>query len=360
MSERYTPAAIALHWIVAILILANLALGLFTVDLPLSPRKLQFFSYHKWIGVTVFMLAAARLLWRLAHPAPALPATMRPWERRAAHWTHVLLYVLFFSAPLTGWLFSSAAGIQTVYLGVLPIPDLLPRDKSLADALKLAHKSINFTMAGVIAIHAAAALKHHFIDKDDVLRRMLPRFKHLCVLCALCVAALHAGSAYSQQKIVRERSQIRFVTKQMNVPVEGQFRKFDGTVSFDPLQPSATKAEFTVDLGSIDLNNEEGETEAKRKLWLDVGAFPTAKFVAASVKALGNNRYEATGPLTIKGVSHDVTAQLTVAEANGMRTVEGQFPLKRLQYRIGEGQWSDTDTVADEVLVRFRFTIPVR
>ncbi len=158
---------------------------------------------------------------------------------------------------------------------------------------------------------------------------------------------------------MRERSYVRFATKQMNVPVEGQFRRFDGTVSFDPVRPGATKAQFTVDLGSIDLNNEEGETEVKRKLWLDVAAFPTAKFVSSAVKALGNNRFEATGTLTIKGVSHDVTAQLTVLEANELRTVEGQFALQRLQYRIGEGPWSDTDTVADEVLVRFRFTIPI-
>ena len=177
MSERYTPAAIALHWIVALLILANLALGLYTVDLPLSPAKLRNFSYHKWIGVTVFMLAAARLLWRLGHAPPALPAAMAPWERRAAQLTHALLYLLFFAAPLTGWLFSSAAGFQTVYLGLVPIPDLLSKDKALADALKLAHKSINYTLAAVIVLHAAAALKHHFIDRDDVLRRMLPRLK---------------------------------------------------------------------------------------------------------------------------------------------------------------------------------------
>ena len=174
MTERYTPVAVALHWIVAFAIIANLALGLYTVDLPLSPRKLQLFSYHKWIGVTVLILAAARLLWRLGHPPPALPAAMPQWEKRAAHGSHVLLYALFFCAPLTGWLFSSASGFQTVYLGLLPIPDLLHKDKALADALRLAHKSINYTMATLILVHAAAALKHHYRDRDDVLRRMLP------------------------------------------------------------------------------------------------------------------------------------------------------------------------------------------
>lgn len=170
----YTRTAIALHWLLAALILFNLGFGLYTVGLPLSPQKLRYFSWHKWVGVTVFVLAAARLLWRLGHAAPPLPDAMGPWEKRLASGAHALLYVLFLSAPLTGWLFSSAAGFQTVYLGVLPIPDFLSKDKEVAEALKLAHRWINYTMAAVIAGHAAAALKHHFVDRDDVLARMLP------------------------------------------------------------------------------------------------------------------------------------------------------------------------------------------
>jgi cytochrome b561 len=173
-SSRYTPAAVALHWVLALLILANLAFGLYTVNLPLSPQKLKLFSYHKWVGVTVLLLSAARLLWRATHRAPALPATMKPWEARLAHSSHALLYVLFFAAPLTGWLFSSATGFQTVYLGVLPIPDLLSKNKELADVLRFMHRWINYTMAAVIVLHVAAALRHHFVDRDDVLVRMLP------------------------------------------------------------------------------------------------------------------------------------------------------------------------------------------
>ena len=174
VSSPYTRTAIAFHWILAILIIANLAFGLYTVNLPLSPQKLKLFSYHKWVGVTVLLLAAARLLWRATHAVPPLPQTMKPWERKAAHAAHIALYALFFAAPITGWLFSSAAGFQTVYLGVLPIPDLLSKNKELADILRLMHRSINYTMAAVIVLHAAAALKHHFVDRDDVLIRMLP------------------------------------------------------------------------------------------------------------------------------------------------------------------------------------------
>jgi len=183
---------------------------------------------------------------------------------------------------------------------------------------------------------------------------MTTRIAVAVLAAALALPAL----AQAPQKVVAEKSQIRFAFRQMNVPVEGRFRKFDATVAFDPKKPEATKAEFEVDLGSIDLGNPEGETEAKRKAWLNIDAFPKAKFVASGVRATGPGKYEATGPLTIKGASLNITAPFTLVDAGGMRTVEGQFALKRLQFKIGEGPWSDTDTVADEVTVRFKFVIP--
>jgi cytochrome b561 len=171
---HYTRTAVALHWILALLIIGNLAFGLYVAGLPISPAKLRTISWHKWVGVTILLIAAVRLAWRLRHPAPALPSTMAPWEQRAANAAHVLLYVLFFAAPITGWLFSSAAGFPVVYFGLLPLPDLVPKNRELADALRAAHKWINYTMAAVIVLHAAAAVKHHFHDRDDVLVRMLP------------------------------------------------------------------------------------------------------------------------------------------------------------------------------------------
>jgi polyisoprenoid-binding protein YceI len=174
---------------------------------------------------------------------------------------------------------------------------------------------------------------------------------------AMGVAAL-AASAQTPQKIIADKSTIRFVTRQMNVPVEGRFRKFDAAVAFDPAKPAGTKAEFEVDLASIDLGNAEGETEAKRKAWLDVAGFPRAKFVASAVKQTAPGKYEAAGALSIKGATQAIVAPFTFADSGGIRVVEGQFTLKRLQFKIGEGVWSDTDTVADDVLVKFHFAIP--
>ncbi|MBK6982723.1 MAG: cytochrome b [Betaproteobacteria bacterium] len=173
----YTPIAIGLHWVAAILIAGNLAFGLYMVDLVLTPAKLQYYSWHKWAGVTIFLLSGARLLGRLGHPAPALPDTMPAWQRLAANASHQVLYLLFFAAPVTGWLFSSAAGFQTVYFGVVPIPDLLEKNKELADVLRIVHRSVTYALATLVVLHSAAAIKHQLVDRDDVLSRMLPFLK---------------------------------------------------------------------------------------------------------------------------------------------------------------------------------------
>ncbi|HSD61314.1 MAG TPA: cytochrome b [Burkholderiales bacterium] len=173
-AERYAPVAVFLHWAVALLIFCSFPVGLYMVDLKLSPWKLRIYSYHKWIGVTVFLLVLARVAWRTGHAAPPLPASVPAWERHLAGSMHLLLYLLLFAIPLSGWLFSSAAGVQTVYFALLPLPDLVPKDKMLADLFRFIHMFLNYSFAGLVGLHAAAALKHHFLDRDTVLTRMVP------------------------------------------------------------------------------------------------------------------------------------------------------------------------------------------
>ena len=175
MKTTYTATAKALHWLMAALLFGLLALGFYMHDLPLSPEKLQFYSWHKWAGVTAFLLVLIRLSWRVTHRPPALPASMPQIMQLAAHAGHLLLYVLMIAIPLSGWLMSSATGFQTVWCGVLPIPDLIGKDKELGDLLALVHKGLNLGFLAVLFGHIGAALKHHFIDKDDILIRMLPR-----------------------------------------------------------------------------------------------------------------------------------------------------------------------------------------
>lgn len=170
MNTHYTSTAKTLHWLMAVLFVGLLALGFYMHDLPLSPEKLQLYSWHKWAGVTAFLLLWLRLFWRLTHQPPPLPKVIR----QVAHVGHFLLYLLMLAIPLSGWLMSSAKGFQTVWFGVWPIPDLLEKDKALGELLQTAHMSLNVLFIAVIAGHVGAALKHHFIDKDDILKRMLP------------------------------------------------------------------------------------------------------------------------------------------------------------------------------------------
>ena len=169
----YTRTAIALHWLAALLIVANLTLGVSMVGLELSPLKLRLFSYHKWIGITVFIVASLRLAWRQFHPPPP-PVAMPDWQRRTATMTHAILYVLMFAIPLSGWIYSSATGVSVVYLGLVPLPDLVPKDKALAGVLKAVHVTLNIGLVALVILHIGAALKHHVMNRDGVLPRMLP------------------------------------------------------------------------------------------------------------------------------------------------------------------------------------------
>jgi cytochrome b561 len=170
-TSRYSPVAIALHWVLALALLGSFSMGLYMADLPFSPQRLKLFNWHKWAGVTILALSALRLLWRLTHRPPA-DVPMPGWQRLASHATHYLLYALFFAVPLVGWAYSSAAGFPIVWFGVLPLPDFVPVGKELAEAIKPWHEILAWAMALLVLMHVTAALKHHFMDRDGLLSRM--------------------------------------------------------------------------------------------------------------------------------------------------------------------------------------------
>ncbi len=173
--SRYSGLAIAFHWLLALMICISFGVGLYMTSLTFSPQRLKLYNWHKWAGMTILALSAGRLLWRLTHQAPALPLTMPAWQRMASHASHAALYILFFAVPLTGWAYSSAAGFPIVWFGLVPLPDLVEKNRELAEALKPYHWIAAYSLAAVVVIHIAAALKHHFIDRDTILLRMMPR-----------------------------------------------------------------------------------------------------------------------------------------------------------------------------------------
>ncbi len=173
--QRYTLPAIVLHWLIAALIICAFTLGLIMVDIPgITPTKLKYYSWHKWLGVTVLGLACLRVIWRLTHAVPPLPLSMPVWQVKASHALHMLLYILIFAVPVSGYFYSLAAGVPVVYLGIIPLPVLIEANEVWKPILKQVHYVLNMTLLACVVLHVAAAVKHLVIDRDGVFRRMLP------------------------------------------------------------------------------------------------------------------------------------------------------------------------------------------
>ena len=237
------------------------------------------------------------------------------WQQKAAAVAHALLYALLLAIPISGWLYSSATGVQVVYLGLVPLPDLVPKDKALAAVLKVVHVTLNFTMFAVVCLHAAAALEaplrrsrrraradaaHARTEANRKMSSPLRAF--LLSLGVLLLAANPAGA----QGVLVDKSDIRFVAKQMGVNVEGRFRKWTANVVFLPTALDKSKAEFDIDLASVDLASAESETELKGAAWFDSARFPRAHFASTSIKDQGGDKYEIAGSLSLKGVTKEL------------------------------------------------------
>ncbi|MDR3099953.1 MAG: cytochrome b [Paraburkholderia sp.] len=176
--DTYTCTAIALHWLIAVLIACGFALGWVMVRVPgITPDKLRYFSWHKWIGVTVFALAVLRMLWRASHATPPLPSGTSAWQRGAAQAVHLLLYVLMIAIPVTGYFYSLAANVPVIYLGLIPLPRIIGPDDALKVVFKTVHIALNYGLLVLVTVHVAAAVKHQWFDRDRLLSRMLPFLK---------------------------------------------------------------------------------------------------------------------------------------------------------------------------------------
>ena len=173
-SSRYGTVAQSFHWLIAGLIVTQFLLANWAADLPIGAHKLGLLARHKSFGMTVLMLTVLRLLWRLKNPPPELPAGMSTLERRLARATHIAFYVLLFAMPLTGWVMSSAKNYSVSWFGLFTWPNLIGRNETAFEVLRSTHHVLGGALLGLAVLHLLAALKHHFWNKDDVLRRMLP------------------------------------------------------------------------------------------------------------------------------------------------------------------------------------------
>jgi len=192
---------------------------------------------------------------------------------------------------------------------------------------------------------AAAELNRNLMMKTTL---------HLCALTATLLTGL---PAFAQQKLLPAQSELGFVAKQMGVPLTGHFKKFDAQVAFDASKLATSKVAFTVDMGSATLGSAEMDSELPKAPWFNAPKFPQATFTSATFKALGGGKYEVAGKLSIKGQTQDVTVPLTMAQTGPTTVATGVLPIKRLAFKIGDGDWADTSMVADEVQVKFKLSL---
>ena len=183
-------------------------------------------------------------------------------------------------------------------------------------------------------------------------------FARLLASTALGAALLApALPALAQQKLVPAQSELQFVARQMGVPLEGQFKKFDAQVAFDPAKLATSKIAFTVDTGSATLGSRETDAELPKPTWFNVPKFPQATFESTAIKTLGGGKFEVAGKLTIKGTARDVVVPVTLAQSGPTTTATGTLAMKRLAFKIGENEWADTSMVADDVQVKFKLAL---
>jgi polyisoprenoid-binding protein YceI len=182
---------------------------------------------------------------------------------------------------------------------------------------------------------------------------------HRCCSIALLAFAVQVAPALAQSpaKLVPAQSEVAFVTKQMGVPVDGRFKKFDAQISLDPKRPETGSVAFSVDTGSASLGVPESDAEMPKAIWFNIAKFPQATFKSTAIKGLGNGKFEVAGKLDIKGTARDIVVPVQITQSNGQSTATGSFVIKRLDFKIGEAEWTDTTVVANDVTVKFKLAL---
>jgi len=356
--------AIALHWAIAAAIVLNLLLGWWMQaaieDEAWAARAIAAFQLHKSIGLTILALSLARLLWRLAHRPPPLPPAMRAWERAAARAVHWAFYGLMVAVPLSGWLYASVQwregaplAVPTSWFGQLEVPHLFGLEGQparvrhrLAGGFEETHQWLAWAMAGLLALHVAAALKHRFLDRDGVLASMAPRAG--AAIAALTLAAL-AGAAFLAPRqaamagdirgvpggwIVDPASEIAFAGTHAGVPFRGRFTRWQADLRFNPLGPSVFTVAAVVETGSA----TDGVALHDRTLplpeWFDVERHPEARFAATRIAPKPGGGHTVEGALTLKDRVIPVPPLDLLVDGETMR-IAGRFQVDRAEANLG-------------------------
>jgi cytochrome b561 len=320
------------------------ALGYYMTGLPIGPDMFEKIALHKSIGVIVLFLAVLRLAWRFINPAPQLPGSMAWYERLGAHGVHLALYLVMFAMPLSGWAMSSAANFPLSVFGWFTLPALMKPSKEAVDLLKNVHEMMAVGILVLIGLHIAAALKHHFIDRDDILKRMF---------VFMLAFVMTSTSVFASEWSVNENSKLGFFATQTGAEFEGAFKRFSSTIIFDPDDLAQSAVEIVIHIDSVDTQNAERDSQIVSPDWFDAQTYPTALFKTHEITQGDNGAYLAKASLTMRGVRHEVSLPFRVEIHGDKAHAIGELTVQRTDYAIGQGQWAAATVVGDDVRIFF-------
>ena len=391
-TPNYSLVARLLHWVVALFIFVLLCVGFYMTGLPVSPDKINVYMMHKSFGILVLLLVILRLGWRFLVPPPEALDAHQAWEKILAKGVHVLLYAALIAMPLSGWAMSSAGGFPAHFFGLFELPHLTAKNEAIFDLTRGVHGLLAWVILGLVALHAAGAFKHHFIDRDATLRRMTFSslgfigggvFVILAGLFFLAPVAINLASPEEEEgqtvavasapvagqaaeagawTIQPDQSRLTFTAIQSGQPFEGRF-DFGGAIVFYPDHLDRSHVRIVIPTASIKTGSGDRDAQAQSADWFDAAQFPEAVFEARQFQndPTQSGAYNAKGMLTIRGVAVPVSLPFALqitSDADGTRTAHmtATVTLKRLDFGIGQGTWKDTQTIGNEVKIEISLT----
>lgn len=412
--SRYSSAAITLHWLLAVLLLFQVGLGEALEHLPKGAAQFAGYQFHKSVGILILLLSVARLGVRMVKQRPA-PVVDGKAQMMLAGAVHVLLYAVMIGGPITGWIIVSTAKVrmQTMLFGAVPWPDL-PAGLALHEPAEVLHGLLAPLALGLIVLHVAGALYHHF-KREDVIGRMLPAaiktrggmglaaalmigagvaalltgrgmsFAPTVSAISTPVAGIASSAAEGEQAPAVAGSEIAtdpqpselasepamaaravpwklakggklgFTANYSGETIKGSFTRWDAKIVFDPDDLAGSSIRATIDLASVESGDAQRDDMLRSDSFFAVAAYPSAQFVSSSIRQTGDGRYSATGTLSLHGRTRPVTLRFTLKITGDRAAASGSASVQRLAFGVGEAEWSATDQLQDGVGIDFSF-----
>ncbi|RYD44545.1 MAG: hypothetical protein EOP63_05365 [Sphingomonadales bacterium] len=408
-TQRYSYTAITLHWLIALLLAFQIALG-WALEGNNSPELFARFQLHKSVGITILLLSIARLAARLFTSRP--PASDGPaWTRALAGTVHWLFYLVMILGPITGWLLVSTARVQvpTLLYGGVPWPHL-PVGRSWHEPAESIHGAMAWLAIGLFALHIAGALRHQWLLGKPELQRMIPFARGKATGVAIGALALVGAAFVAGQTIYPDRTRpaaekaapplvatppapatapaatddataaidtaetapedtaqpladwtvtsggkLGFTARWNGEAVDGRFGRWRAAIRFSPDELAKSTIRVTVDLASADTSDSQRDDSLKSSDFFDVGAHPNAVFTARDIRHLGGEKYEARGTLDLRGTSKPATLRFTLRIDGDRARVAGTARIDRTAFGVGQGEWAATDAIAAAVDIAFSF-----